>query len=123
MPVKKWSERILLVELSDDPEFTEDIVAAIDRAEKEPTLDAVLSFDAVSYINSSNLAKLLKLRRIMIQSDRSLRLCSVNSHVWGVFLSTGLDKIFEFSDDVSTALATLQIARGGEGKERQAADV
>jgi hypothetical protein len=29
--------------------------------------------------------------------------------VWGAFLVTGLDKVFEFVDSVPLALATLQI--------------
>ena len=37
-------------------------------------------------------------------------LCGVTNHVWGAFLITGLDKVFEFSDNVPTALATLQMA-------------
>ena len=32
---------------------------------------------------------------------------NVSTQVWGSFLVTGLDKVFEFSDSVSTALATL----------------
>jgi hypothetical protein len=33
----------------------------------------------------------------------------MNNQVWGVFLVTGLDKVFEFADNVMLALATLQI--------------
>ena len=36
-------------------------------------------------------------------------LCGVGNQVWGAFLVTGLDKIFHYTDDVTTALATLQI--------------
>ena len=43
-------------------------------------------------------------------ADSRLVLCGAGTQVWGVFLVTGLDKIFEFSDNVSTALATLQLA-------------
>ena len=34
---------------------------------------------------------------------------SGHSSVWGTFLGTGLDQLFEFSDNVTTALATLQM--------------
>jgi anti-anti-sigma factor len=110
MAIKNWSESILLVELGDDPLFTEDILAAIERFESNAAQDAALSFAAVSFINSSNLAKLLKLRRLVNAAGRRLRLCCISAHVWGVFLATGLDKVFEFSDDVTTALASLQMA-------------
>ncbi len=122
MPVKDWSDDILLVELSNDPIFTEDIVAAIERLESHPTLDAVLSFQSVTFINSSNLAKLLKLRRILVQNERQLRLCGISSHAWGIFLTTGLDKIFNFTDDVATALTSLQINRNNVGAEGESAD-
>ena len=42
-------------------------------------------------------------------TEARLLLCGMSNHVWGVFLLTGLDKIFEFSDNVPTALATLQM--------------
>jgi len=29
--------------------------------------------------------------------------------VWSVFMVTGLDKLFDFTDDVATSLASLQI--------------
>ena len=122
MPVKDWSDDILLVELSNDPIFTEDIVAAIERLESHPTLDAVLSFQSVTFINSSNLAKLLKLRRILVQNERQLRLCGISSHAWGIFLTTGLDKIFNFTDDVATALTSLQINRNNAGAEDESID-
>ncbi len=121
MTVKDWSDDILLVELSNDPIFTEDIVAAIERLESHPTLDAVLSFQSVTFINSSNLAKLLKLRRILVQNERQLRLCGISSHAWGIFLTTGLDKIFNFTDDIATALTSLQINRNNVGAEGESA--
>jgi anti-anti-sigma factor len=111
MPVKKWSESILLVDLCDDPLFTEDIVAAMEQVQANPAVDVVLNFDGVRFVNSSNLAKMLKLRRITIENERRLVCCTVDSHAWSIFLTTGLDKIFQFTDDVSTALALLQIAQ------------
>ena len=41
--------------------------------------------------------------------DARLRICSVDDAVWSVMLITGLDKVFEFTDDVSTSLASLQL--------------
>jgi anti-anti-sigma regulatory factor len=47
----------------------------------------------------------------MASNGSRLLLCNITTQVWGAFLVTGLDKIFELSDNVPTALATLQIAR------------
>jgi len=114
MAIQDWSERITVVELSEDPQFTDELAALMDRLAKKST-DVVLNFAAVSFVNSSNISRLLRLRRAMITNQRRLILCGINSQAWGVFLVTGLDKIFEFVDDMATALATIQLASSKGG--------
>jgi anti-anti-sigma factor len=106
----------MVVELADDPEFSEELTNLMDTLETKDS-DVVLNFGAVSFVNSSNIAKLLRLRKQMITKGRRLILCDVNTQVWGVFLMTGLDKIFEFINDISAALATIQLAYGEAGSE------
>jgi anti-anti-sigma factor len=108
MPVEQWSESIVVAHLSDDPQFTEDVLSIQDAIESG-SKDAVLDFAAVHFINSSNLARLLKLRKVVSAAQRRLLLCGVSTQAWGAFLVTGLDKVFDFSDNVPTALATLQM--------------
>lgn len=117
MAIQQWSEKITLADLQDDPQFTEDINAILELVQARNDIDVVLNFSEVTFLNSSNIAKLLKLRKqVMITNDRRLKLCGISTHVWGVFLVTGLDKIFEFADDVASALAGLQIGDGGKRK-------
>jgi len=119
MGIQNWSENITVVELSDDPQFSDELTGLTESVEEQPR-DVVLNFAAVGFMNSSNIAKLLRLRKVMLNQKRRLILCDVNTHVWGVFLVTGLDKIFEFTNDIATALATLQIENGpsaGKGKK------
>jgi anti-anti-sigma factor len=109
MPVEKWSDTVAVAHLADDPQFSEDVVS-IEESVEASGKDVVLDFAAVHFLNSSNLARLLKLRKQMSNKDRRLVLCSISTQLWGAFLVTGLDKVFDFSDNVPTALATLQIA-------------
>jgi len=110
MSVQQWSENIVLVDLQDDPQFVEDMNALTEQVQTQTDLDVVLDFRNVSFLNSSNIAKLLKLRKLVaITNARQIKLCGISTSVWGVFLVTGLDKIFEFVDDVANALATLQL--------------
>jgi anti-anti-sigma factor len=109
MPVEKWSDNVAVAHLADDPQFSEDLLS-IEESGSVSKLDVVLDFAAVHFVNSSNLARLLKLRTNMLSGNRRLVLCSIPTPVWGTFLVTGLDKVFEFSDNVPTALATLQMA-------------
>jgi anti-sigma B factor antagonist len=110
MPIQSWSDSIVVAEFQDDPVLTDDLNALIDQLEKDPAVDVILDFSAISYLNSSNIAKILKLRKMVtVSAQRKLRVCAVNAHVWGVFLITGLDKLFDFADNVALGLASIQI--------------
>jgi len=110
MAVQNWSETVLLGELSDDPQFSDDLTAILEQTTNNTRLDVLLNFAQVKYLNSSNIAKLLKLRKLVaISNQRRLRLCGLSRQVWGVFLVTGLDRIFDVVEDVPTGLAALQI--------------
>jgi anti-sigma B factor antagonist len=110
MSVEQWSETIVLAELGDDPQFTDDLAGVIEQCTQDTRMDVLLNLAAVNYLNSSNIAKLLKLRKLVtINNQRRLRLAGVNTRVWGVFLVTGLDRIFDFVDDVPSGLAGLQM--------------
>lgn len=110
MAIENWSDDVLLAELSDDPQFTDDMETLLKTIDSSGARDVVLDFKDVSFLNSSNIAKLLKLRKlVVVNHHRKLKLCCVSTHVWGVFLVTGLDKIFDVYDDVAIGLASLHV--------------
>jgi len=108
MAIQEWSDDIVVVELADDPQFTDELTSVTEVLENKPR-HVVLNFGVVGFINSSNIAKLLRLRKVVNAQQRKLILCEVNAQVWGVFQVTGLDKIFDFTNDIATALASVQI--------------
>jgi anti-anti-sigma factor len=115
MPIQRWSEDIVIAKLQDDPSLTDDLNVLIEQFKDRPPVDVVLDFANVSYLNSSNIAKLLKLRKVVsLVGQRKLILCAINSHVWSVFLITGLDKLFKFADNISLGLAAIQIEEAPE---------
>ena len=111
MPLEKWSDNVVVVRLAENPHMGEDL-DALDGAIQQRRLDAVVDFSGVRMINSSNLAKMIKIRRQMTAAESRLLLCGTNDQVWGAFLVTNLDKLFEFTGDVTTALAMLQMKTG-----------
>jgi anti-sigma B factor antagonist len=108
--IENWSENIVVVELQEDPAFADDLNSVIEQTAERNDVDVVLDFAAVNYVNSSNIAKLLKLRKRLINNKRRLVLCGIDTNVWGLFLVTGLDKVFEFADSVATGLACVQLS-------------
>lgn len=108
-----WSDTISITDLSDEPALSEELNAvfeAVRKAKAGKVPHVVLNFAAVSYVNSSNLAQLLKLRKFMAETGRQLKLCTLSEEVSSVFMVTGLDKVFRFAPDPMTALASLQMA-------------
>ena len=116
MPTE-WSEDIAISELADEPALSDELIVLIDRVKgaEGSAPHIVLNFSQVSYVNSSNIAQLLRLRAALSQAGRRLKLCSVRDEVWSVMLVTGLDRVFQFAPDPMTALAGLQLedAEGG----------
>jgi anti-anti-sigma factor len=109
MPIEKWSEEIVLARLSNDPQISDDL-DGVEAFFRDGGRYGVLDFSAVTFLNSSNLAHLLRIRKQMILATGRMVLCGLSDEIWGAFLVTSMDKVFEFSDDVATSLATLQLA-------------
>ncbi len=111
MPIQQWSDQILVVEMGDDPQFTDELNSLREQLERNPSLDAVLDMREVNHIDSSNIAKLLRVRTAVIANGRRLFLTGISTEVWGTLLVTGLDKILDVADDVASALTSLQMNR------------
>lgn len=107
-----WSDRIVICDLADEPALSEDLGGLIERAEGTPDAavpHVVLNLAEVTYLNSSNLAQFLRLRKRLNDCGRTLKLCSLRDEVWTLMLATGLDKVFRFAPDPLTALTGLQL--------------
>src|SRR5688572_29162864 len=109
MPLQQWSDEIVVVDLGDEPQFSEDMHAVRDRLDADGPVDVVLKMEAVRHLSSSNIGALLRLRQRLVNAGRHLRLCCMPDSLWGLLMVMGLDKVFECSPDVSSALASLQL--------------
>ena len=76
MPIQNWSDDIRVVEIGDDPQFTDELNNLMDELEKKSS-HVVLNFAAVGFVNSSNVARLLRLRKTMLSTRKRLMLCDV----------------------------------------------
>ncbi len=124
MPLNSWSDTITIAELSDEPLFSEDMDALVEQIDTirhdgdEGVPHVIVEFSGVSSVNSSNLGSLLRLRKILEACDRRLLICGVSNSIWSAMIATGLDRIFSFASDVTTALAEIPLGIGpGSGIE------
>jgi anti-anti-sigma factor len=107
-----WSDNIVICDLGDEPELSEEMTDVYNGLKERPQANVpnvILNLAGVTYLNSSNIAQLLRIRRRLIECQRAMKLCSVADSVWSIMLLTGLDKVFEFAPDKATAIAALQI--------------
>ncbi len=109
-----WSDNIVIANLADEPALSDELAMICERIEEtsegDPVPHAVLEFHEVSYVNSSNIAQLLRLRKNLEAHSRQLVLCGVTDEVMSVLVVTGLNKVFVFAADLLTAIASIQIA-------------
>lgn len=111
-----WSQDIAIAELDDEPGLSEELEQVITRLEsaakgskKTEVPHIVLNFGNVTYMNSSNLSQLIRIRSLLDGRGKSMKLCSVSDEVLSAFTVTGLDRLFRFAPDPMTALAGLQL--------------
>lgn len=111
MPIQRWSEQIWVAQLANEPALSEDLLLLKEEAQRIKTPpNIVLDLSGITHLNSTNLSQMLRIRKLAIERGLKLVLAGPRDSIWAVFLTTGLDKVFDFSPDVSTALAGLQIS-------------
>jgi len=109
MGIQDWSEDIILVDLTPEPEMADELKSVTGMVRDRGNCDVVIDFSAVDIVTSSSLSKLLKLRKLLGDCGHRLVFCSVAAATRGIFTVTGLDGIFELADDKFIALAGLQM--------------
>jgi anti-anti-sigma factor len=111
MPIQQWSDQTVVVEMGDNPQFTDELDGLAERLGLHMSLDVVLDMRGVSSVNSANIAKLLSLRKAVITKKRRICLTGINEQVREVLLMVGLEQLFDVADDTASALALLQMNR------------
>ena len=97
--------------MGDDPQFTDELNNLTEQLGRNPSVDVVLDMRWVSYLNSANLGKLLKVRAVLIDNKRRLFLAGMSTQVRHILLVVRLNKMFDVADDTSIALISLQMGR------------
>ena len=109
MGIQNWDENIILVDLPPEPEIVDEVNTVTEIVRDRGDCDVVLDFSSVDIVTSSSISALLKLHKLLTDCGHRLVFCNVAPATKGVFSITGIEGIFEFTDDKFVALAGLQI--------------
>ena len=108
MGIKNLSKDVLLVELpSKSPKIAAELKAVNEAVSKRGDCDVIVDFSRVEIINSSNISNLLILRNMQIGCGRRLILCNVATVTKCIFVVAGLNEVFDFAKDITSAMATV----------------
>ena len=97
------------MELLDEPDFSEDTDALLLKLREgnEPFPNVIVDLQNVATLNSSNLGALIEIKKILQTKDRRMVICNISDSIWSTMLATGLDQVFEFIEDTTTALLLI----------------
>ena len=109
MSIERWSDNIVLVNLAQEPQLGEELQMVTAIVTDKGDCDVVIDFSDVEIFTSSSIAKLLKLRKVIRDAGRHLALSSLSRRTKEIFVVTGIDGVFEFVEDKTIALASLQL--------------
>jgi len=109
MTLNQWDDNILILELLDEPDFSEDTDTLILKLREgnEPFPNVIVDLQNVATLNSSNLGALIEIKKILQTKDRRMVICNISDPIWSTMLATGLDQVFEFIEDTTTALLLI----------------
>ena len=109
MTLNQWDENILILELLDEPDFSEDtdtLLAKL-RDGNESFPNVIIDLQNVATLNSSNLGALIEIKKLLETKEKRMVICNISDSIWSTMLATGLDQVFEFIEDTTIALASL----------------
>ncbi len=111
MGIDHSSQGILTVDLLPEPDMGNELEKVNKIAREEANCDVIVDFSSVDIITSSNIAKILKLKKLLDGFGHRLVLCGLISATKQIFKLAGLDQVLEFADDKSSALTTVKHAQ------------
>jgi len=110
MPIESCTEDTIVVDLPAEQEMRTELESLIETVSLRGRCDVVIDFSRVDIVTSSSFCRLLKLRKLLADRGHRLVLCGLAANTKGIFAMIGLDRVFEFVDDKSAALKSLQRA-------------
>ena len=110
MSTQNPSEDVLLVNLpAEEPQIANELKRTNELVTgKDGCNNVVVDFSGVEIITSSSISNLIILHKFLNERGHKLVLCNVAFVTKCIFTVAGLDKIFDFVEDPSAAVTSMQ---------------
>ena len=109
MSTQNLSEDVLLVNLpAEEPQIASELKRTNEFVTGKDGCNVVVDFSGVEIITSSSISNLIILHKFLNERGHKLVLCNVAFVTKCIFTVAGLDKIFDFVEDPSAAVTSIQ---------------
>jgi anti-anti-sigma factor len=112
MSVEHWSDEIVLVNLSCEPETADELAYVTQLVRDGRSCDVVVDCSEVDGITSCSRSRLATLYRELLCCGRHLVLCNPSSVARDIFDASGLAQVLNFVGDKSASLAKIVLSHG-----------
>jgi len=119
MRTERLSDDVLLVVLSEEPQLRTQLAELNETISTASPCDVIIDLCLVEIITSSSISNLMILRHMLFERGRELVLCNIALPTKGVFSTVGLDNLFHFAADRSSAVAIIEGTRQTANKQAQ----
>ena len=106
--MENWPDNVVLVHLPRELQKHAELQTVIDAVLQKGDYDVVVDFSDADIVGSLTFSRLLELRNVLRTSGHRLILCNVAAATRGVFTVAQLDRLFDFAENASVALARLR---------------
>jgi len=108
MCIQNLAEDTLIVILPKEPHRGDELERINEIASDRGDCNVVVEFSRVEMLISTSICNLMILHKLLSGFGHRLILCNVPFLIKCTFTVTGLETFFEFADDVSAALESIQ---------------
>jgi anti-anti-sigma regulatory factor len=99
---------VIYISVSREPEMRRELEIINEIVYGRDDCNVIINLASIEMLTSSSITKLVMLHNSLDKNGRSLILCRVGLPTKGIFATAGLASVFNFVNDVSDALATIQ---------------
>ena len=80
MTLNQWSDEILILELYDEPDFSEDTDSLLSKLRSDEAIDfnVIIDLQQVSKLNSSNLGALVEIKKLLQARGKRMVVCNIS---------------------------------------------
>jgi len=109
MSIENWSEDTVLVHLPQELKMDDELNTVTEIVRERGDCDVVIDFSSVDILKTPGIAKLLTLRKLLVDCGHRLILCGLSAAIKGILTVVALDKVFELVDDKSVVLTRVHL--------------